>query len=263
MQWVKAKEYKEIIYEKAEGIAKITINRPERRNSFTVLTMKEMVDALRVAKADKEVAVIVFTGAGDKAFCAGGDIQMEMDVGEGMEFPPADDLFTQIRTSPKVVIAMVNGFAVGGGNVLATNCDLTIASDNAKFMQTGPRVGSFAGGFGTTYLSRIIGEKKAREIWFLCRQYTAQEALDMGLVNKVVPVDKLEEETVAWCKEIMMLSPTMIKNCKWSFNVDTDHIVGIARICLELLVQYYGCDESMELHQAFLEKRKPDISRFR
>jgi naphthoate synthase len=262
-------DFKEILYEKKEGVARITINRPDRLNAFTTLTLKEMAEALTDAWFDKSVGVVVLTGAGDRAFCVGADLTTrglggyEAEEG-GMGLLEAHSLvFYLIRTIPKPVIAVVNGYAIGGGHVLHLVCDLTIASETARFGQVGPRVGSFDAGFGASFLARIVGEKKAREIWFLCRQYSAQEALQMGLVNKVVPPDKLEEETAAWCKEIVSKSPMALAMLKASFNADTDHIWGFEEICKHALYMYYGTDEAMEGRNAFFEKRQPDFNRFR
>jgi len=262
VEWVKVKEYEEIIYEKAEGIAKVTINRPHKMNAFRTKTIVEMIEAFRDASEDDNIRAVILTGAGDRAFCAGGDVEAEIEWGKG-KAPPVEELFRLIRTIPKPVIAMVNGYSIGGGNVLATVCDLTIASENAKLGQIGPKMGSFAGGFGTAYLSRIVGQKKAREIWYLCHQYSAQEAKEMGLVNKVVPPDKLEEETVLWCKEIMLMAPSMIRACKITFNADTDHIYGIADLSAQYVMAYYGTEESEEMHRAILEKRPPDFSKIK
>ena len=258
-------KYEDIFYEKRNGVAKITINRPEVRNAFRAKTCDEMGHALQDAWDDKSVGVVVITGAGDKAFCSGGD-QKERQVGgyTGTAGRPMSlELHRLIRTIPKPVIAMVNGYAIGGGHVLHVICDLSIASETAIFGQTGPRVGSFDAGFGSVYLARVVGEKKAREIWYLCRQYSAQEALAMGLVNTVVPPDKLEEETMAWCREILAKSPTALKALKASFNADTDHVYGIEEMATQSLQLYYGTEEAMEGRNAFVEKRPVDFSPYR
>src|SRR5258707_2231967 len=224
--WTKAKDYQDIRYEKWEGIAKITINRPEVRNAFRPKTLFEMREAFEDAREDPEIGVIIFTGEGDKAFCSGGDQRIRGSEGyvgaDGVPRLNVLDLQKQIRSLPKPVVAMVAGYAIGGGHVLHVVCDLTIAADNARFGQTGPKVGSFDGGFGSSYLASIVGQKKAKEIWFLCRQYDAQQALQMGLVNTVVPVDKLEEETVKWCQEMLALSPMALRMLKCSLNAPLD-----------------------------------------
>jgi len=262
-------EFREILYEKKEGIARVTINRPQRYNAFTALTLEEMFQAFRDAWADKSVGVVVLTGSGDKAFCTGGDQKTKDDQGYGKGeaifelLDVHDQLIHIIRAIPKPVIAAVNGYAIGGGHVLHLICDLTIASDTARFGQAGPRVGSFDAGFGTIFLARIIGEKKAREIWYLCRQYSAQEALEMGLVNKVVPQCELESEVDKWAKELLGKAPTSLSFLKASFNADTDHAAGITAMAKHALELYYQTDESHEGVQAFLEKRPPDFKRFR
>ncbi len=256
----------DIIYEKKDGIAKITINRPEVRNAFRSRTVHEMIQAFRDAWQDEQVGVVVLTGAGDKAFCSGGD-QKERGLGgyrteAGLE-SDVETLHNLIRQIPKPVIAAVNGFAIGGGHVLHVLCDLTIAADSAIFGQTGPRVGSVDAGFGTALLARIVGLKKAREIWYLCRQYTAQDALEMGLVNKVVPADRLMEEVEAWCREILAKSPTAIRLAKQSFNIDTEQMAGVARFAQTALRLFYQTEEAMEGRNAFVEKRPVDFSKFR
>lgn len=258
--------YQDIVYEKQHGVAWITINRPEVHNAFRALTVNEMIHAFRDAWVDEDIGVVVLTGAGNKAFCAGGD-QKERTAkgyggGSGIGLNIAE-LHSVIRNIPKPVIAMVNGYAIGGGHVLHVLCDLTIAADTAIFGQVGPRVGSVDPGFGTAYLARVVGEKKAREIWFLCRQYTAQEALAMGLVNKVVPASELRQEVERWCQEILSMSPTALKLAKQSFNADTEHINGITELGLSALALYYGTAEALEGLQAFREKRKPDFRRAR
>jgi 2-ketocyclohexanecarboxyl-CoA hydrolase len=251
--------YDDILYEVRDAVARITINRPEKYNAFTAQTCEELIDAFRRAGSDKSVAVIVLGGAGDKAFCTGGD-QSAHDGsygGRGTIGLPIDELQSIIRDVPKPVIARVQGFAIGGGNVLATLCDLTIASDKAVFGQVGPKVGSVDPGFGTAYLARIVGEKRAREIWYLCRRYTAKEALEMGLVNAVVPHDQLDDEVNRWCAELVERSPTAIAIAKRSFNADTEHQRGIGALGFEALALYYGTEESKEGGKAFREKRKP------
>jgi naphthoate synthase len=264
--WEKQREYEDIIYETYGGIAKITINRPEVRNAFRPKTVMEMIDAFAAARDDANIGVIILTGAGDKAFCSGGDQKIRGHggyVGED-QIPRLNvlDLQRLIRAIPKPVIAMVAGYAIGGGHVLHVVCDLTIAADNAVFGQTGPKVGSFDGGYGAGYLARIVGHKKAREIWYLCRQYNAQEALEMGLVNAVVPLERLEEETVKWCEEILEKSPTAIRFLKAAFNADTDGLAGIQQLAGDATLLYYTTDEAKEGRDAFKEKRKPDFSKY-
>lgn len=266
IEWVKEREYEEIIYETYNGIAKITINRPHVHNAFTPRTVSEMIDACAYARDDDRIGVIVLTGAGDKAFCSGGDQSVRGHggyVGDD-KIPRLNvlDLQRLIRVIPKPVIAMVNGYAIGGGHVLHVVCDLTIASENAIFGQTGPKVGSFDAGYGAGYLARIIGHKRAREIWYLCRQYSAQEAYEMGLVNKVVPLEQLEEETVQWCSEILEKSPTAIRFLKASFNADTDGLAGLQQFAGDATLLYYTTDEAKEGRDAFKEKRNPDFKQF-
>ncbi len=258
-------EYKDILYEKKGGIAKITINRPQVYNAFTTNTIREISLALTDAELDPDIGVVVLTGTGDKAFCTGGDLkEAAQATGYNREMSYWHSLVhQQIRNIPKPVIAAVNGYAIGGGHILHVICDLSIASENARFGQSGPRVGSFDAGLGVTYLARAVGEKKAREIWFLCRQYTAQEALEMGLVNKVVPQDKLEEEVDKWCQEILALSPTAIKFCKLAFNADTDHQLGFDKWSEAAVRFFWTSEEAVEAKTAFKDKRKPDFSRFR
>jgi len=253
-------EFKDIIYTKKDSTAKIMINRPKVYNAFRTYTLKELAKALEDADLDEMVRAVILTGSGEKAFCTGGDTG-EMKAGRGY----AKDLdywhtrlHQAIRTLTKPVIAAVNGYAIGGGNILVTICDMAIASENAIFGQAGPKVGSFDAGFGAAYLSRLVGEKKAREIWFLCRQYTAEEALNMGLVNKVVPLDKLQEEAEAWCKEICNMSPTAIKFLKHAFNADTDHMYGFENMAMSAVRLFWGTDEAAEAKKAKSEKRKPD-----
>lgn len=266
------RNYEDIIYEIYDGIAKITINRPEVRNAFRPKTIMELIDAFTIAREDDKIGVIILTGANhgkgqDKeAFCSGGDQKVRGHggyVGED-QIPRLNvlDLQRLIRIIPKPVIAMVNGYAVGGGHVLHIVCDLTIASENAKFGQTGPKVGSFDGGYGAGYLSRIVGHKKAREIWYLCRQYTAREALDMGLVNTVVAFDELEEETVKWAKEILQHSPTALRFLKASFNADTDGLAGLQQLAGDATLLFYTTDEAKEGRDAFKEKRNPNFDQF-
>ena len=267
LAWKPAKTFTDILYEKAEGIAKITINRPDVRNAFRPLTVREMGVAFEDAREDPEVGVIILTGAGDEAFCSGGDQRVRGDKGYvGDDQVPrlnVLDLQRQIRTLPKPVVAMVAGFAVGGGHVLHVVCDLTIAADNAKFGQTGPKVGSFDGGFGASYLARIVGQKRAREIWFLCRQYDAKQALAMGLVNAVVPLPRLEEETVAWCREMLAMSPLALRCVKAALNADCDGQTGLQELAGNATLLYYMSEEAQEGRNAYLERRKPDFARFR
>ena len=264
--WKVRREYTDIRYETAEGIAKITINRPEVRNAFRPLTLSELMDAFAAAREDREVGVIILTGQGKEAFCAGGDQRVRGEGGyvgdDGVPRLNALDLQRLIRTIPKPVIAMVAGYAIGGGHVLHILCDLTIAADNARFGQTGPRVGSFDAGFGAGHLARVIGQKKAREIWYLCRQYDARQALDMGLVNEVVPFEKLEETTVQWCREILANSPIAIRCLKAAFNAETDGLAGIQELAGNATMLFYMTDEGKEGRNAFLEKRSPDFSKF-
>lgn len=267
IEWKPAGQFTDILYDKAEGMAKITINRPQVRNAFRPLTVKEMSLALEDAREDPDTGVVILTGAGDKAFCSGGDQKIRGDSGykdeKGVHRLNVLDLQRQIRTCPKPVIAMVAGYAIGGGHVLHLMCDLTIAADNAVFGQTGPQVGSFDGGYGASYMARIVGQKKAREIWFLCRQYNAQQALEMGLVNIVVPLDKLEAETVQWCREILANSPTAIRCLKAALNADCDGQAGLQELAGCATMLYYMSDEAQEGRNAFLEKRKPDFGRFK
>jgi 2-ketocyclohexanecarboxyl-CoA hydrolase len=250
----------DVLYEKADGIAWITINRPERRNAFRARTVDDLIACFRDAWHDRAVGVAVLTGTGDKAFCSGGDQRERGDGGYGNL--DVATLHAVIRDIPKPVVAMVNGYAIGGGHVLHVLCDLSIAADTAIFGQVGPRVGSVDPGFGTAYLSRLVGEKKAREIWYLCRQYTAAEALAMGLVNKVVPVAELRREVEAWCAEILAKSPTALKLAKLSFNADTDHIHGIGELGFSAVELYWDTDEAKEGGRAFLEKRAPDFRKY-
>ena len=264
--WQQVREYGDIIYEKAEGIGKITINRPEVRNAFRPETLTELIDAFERSREDPEIGVVILTGAGDKAFCSGGDQRVRGQGGyvggDGVPRLNALDLQRSIKYLPKPVIAMVAGYAIGGGHVLHLLCDLTIAAENARFGQTGPRVGSFDAGWGATYLARVVGHKKAREIWYLCRQYDAHEALDMGLVNAVVPLEQLEAETVQWAREILEKSPIAIRFLKAAFNADTDGLAGIQQLAGDATMLYYMTEEGREGKEAFLEKRKPDFSKF-
>ena len=259
-------DFTDVLYETFEGIAKVTINRPEVRNAFRPQTIDELQNAFRRAHEDSGIGVVVLTGAGDKAFCSGGDQKTRGDGGyvgdDGVPRLNVLDLQRQIRTLPKPVIAMVAGYAIGGGHVLHLVCDLTIAADNAVFGQTGPRVGSFDAGYGATLLARTIGHKKAREIWYLCRQYNAQQALDMGLVNTVVPLAQLEDETVQWCREILEKSPTALRFLKAAFNADTDGLAGIQQLAGDATLLYYLTEEAKEGRNAFVEKRQPDFSKF-
>lgn len=266
IQWKSAGEYTDIIYEKAEGIAKVTINRPHVRNAFRPLTVKEMIDAFDDARDDRDIGVVLLTGAGEKAFCSGGDQSVRGEggyVGDD-EIPRLNvlDLQKRIKYLPKPVVAVVAGYAIGGGHVLHLVCDLTIAADNAVFGQTGPKVGSFDGGYGATLLARVVGHKKAREIWYLCRQYDAQQALEMGLVNTVVPLDQLEAEAVKWAREMLAMSPTALRFLKAAFNADTDGLAGIQQFAGDATLLYYLSEEAKEGRNAFLEKRKPDFSKF-
>jgi len=253
--------FEDIRYDKADGVARITIDRPKVLNAFRARTCEEMTEALRDASWDAAVAVIVLTGAGDRAFCTGGDQSSHAGQydGRGTIGLPVEDLHAAMRDAPKPVIARVQGYAIGGGNVLAAMCDLTIASDKASFGQVGPKVGSVDPGFGTAYLARIVGEKKAREMWFLCRRYDAREALAMGLVNVVVPHDELDAEVDRWCEEIKAKSPTALAIAKRSFNADTEHLRGIASLGLQAVSLYYGTEEAREGLAAFQEKRPPDF----
>jgi naphthoate synthase len=273
LTWQSAGDYEDIRYEKAmvdgepEGIAKITINRPEVRNAFRPETVTEMSKAFVDARDDAEVGVVILTGEGPLAFCSGGDQRVRGTAGyvgdDGIPRLNVLDLQRQIRTLPKPVVAMVAGYAIGGGHILHLVCDLTIAADNAIFGQTGPKVGSFDAGYGSAYLARIVGQKKAREIWFLCRQYSAQEALDMGLVNTVVPLDQLEAETIQWCREMLERSPMAIRCIKAAMNADCDGQAGLQELAGNTTLLFYMTEEGREGKEAFLEKRKPDFKKFR
>ena len=266
--WKKALEFEDIIFEKSEeGIAKITINRPEVRNAFRPLTVREMQQALEDAREDSGIGVIILTGAGEKAFCSGGDQRIRgdagyQDSGTGHLRLNVLDFQKQIRSCPKPVVAMVAGYAIGGGHVLHVMCDLSIAADNAVFGQTGPKVGSFDGGYGSSYLARIVGQKKAREIWFLCRQYDARQALEMGLVNSVVPLAQLEEETIQWCREMLRMSPIALRCLKAAMNADCDGQAGLQELAGNATMLFYMSEEGQEGRNAYLEKRPPDFSRF-
>ena len=274
--WEVAGEFEDIKYHKADGIAKITINRPEVRNAFRPLTVVEMQRALEEAREDHEVGVIILTGEGPEAFCSGGDQKVRGDAGylEAPDDPRrtpggasvgrfhVTDLHVQIRRCPKPVVAMVAGYAVGGGHVLHVICDLTIAADNARFGQVGPKVGSFDGGFGASVLTQLVGPKKAKEMWFLCRLYTAEEALEMGLVNEVVPLAELEAETVRWCREMLERSPFALRLLKASFHAHEDGFAGIQQLAHDANLLFYGSEEAQEGRDAYREKRKPDFSQF-
>jgi naphthoate synthase len=259
-------EYADIVYETAEGIAKITINRPEVRNAFRPATLFELSRAFNAARDDPAIGVIILTGAGTQAFCSGGDQKIRGDDGyldtHGVGRLNVLDLQVQIRRTPKPVIAMVAGYAIGGGHVLHVCCDLTIAADNAIFGQTGPKVGSFDGGYGSWLLAGTVGLKKAREIWYLCRQYTAQQALDMGLVNTVVPLERLEEETVAWARELLERSPLALRMLKGALNAVTDGAAGMQQFAGDATLLFYMSEEAQEGRDAFKEKRRPDFARF-
>jgi len=264
--WTEAGQYTDVKYHKADGIAKITINRPEVRNAFLPRTVDEMSHALADARFDPQVGVVILTGEGKEAFCSGGDQQVRGTAGyvDGRGVPRLNvlDFQRQMRTCPKPIIAMVAGYAIGGGHILHLMADLTIAADNAIFGQTGPKVGSFDAGYGSAYLARIVGQKKAREIWFLCRQYSAQEALEMGMVNAVVPYERLEEETVEWCREILAHSPTAIRCLKAAMNADCDGQAGLQELAGDATMLFYMSEEGQEGRNAFLEKRKPDFGKF-
>ena len=269
MSWqaVAEKSYQDILYHHREGIARITINRPEVRNAFRPRTVMELMDAFHHAHHDASVGAIILTGAGDKAFCSGGDQKVRGDDGgyrdeQGVHHLNVLDLQMQIRRLPKPVVAMVAGYAIGGGHVLHLVCDLTIAADNARFGQTGPKVGSFDAGLGAGLLARTVGLKKAKEIWFLCRQYDAEEALEMGLVNTVVPLEELEEETLAWCRQMLRHSPTALRMLKAGFNADTDGLAGIQELAGNATALFYMTAEGQEGRDAFLEKRAPDFGKF-
>lgn len=264
--WTSIKSYNEILFTRHEGIARISINRPQVHNAFTPLTVQEMIDAMNLCREDATIGVVVLTGEGGKAFCSGGDQSVRGHGGYvGHDTVPrlnVLDLQKQIRSIPKPVIAAVAGWAIGGGHVLHVVCDLTIAAENARFGQTGPKVGSFDGGFGASYLARIVGQKKAREIWYLCDQYDAQDALQMGLVNKVVPLEKLEDTYVEWAEKILQKSPLAIRMLKSSFNAELDGQAGIQELAGNATLLYYLSEEAKEGKNAFIEKRQPDFSKF-
>jgi len=271
IEWRAAAQFEDIAYERGDSIAKITINRPDVRNAFRPQTLRELRAAFDLARDDLEVATIVFTGAGTEAFCSGGDQRIRGDDGyigddevarEGVGRLDVGDLHVQIRRLPKPVVAMVAGYAVGGGHILHLVCDLTIAADNARFGQTGPRVGSFDGGFGAGLLARQVGAKRAKEIWFLCRLYDAREAADMGLVNAVVPLDELERETVRWCREMAALSPLSLRLLKASFNAAEDGLTGLQQLSHDATLLFYMTEEGQEGRDAYVHGRKPDFSKF-
>ncbi|TDB82274.1 1,4-dihydroxy-2-naphthoyl-CoA synthase [Micromonospora sp. KC721] len=264
--WNAKGDYEDIRYELADGIAKITINRPEVRNAFRPTTVSELCRAFDEARDDPSVGVIILTGAGDQAFCSGGDQRVRGDGGyrdvHGTERLNVLDLQVQIRRTPKPVVAMVAGYAIGGGHVLHLVCDLTIAADNARFGQTGPRVGSFDGGYGSGLLARTVGQKRAREIWFMCRQYDAQQALDWGLVNAVVPVERLEDETVTWCRQMLRHSPLSLRLLKASLNAADDGLAGVQQLAGDATLLYYLSEEAQEGRDAYVSRREPDFARF-
>src|SRR3954447_9905744 len=271
IEWSAEGEYEDVIYERGDSIAKITINRPEVHNAFRPPTLAELRDAFTRARDDVDVATVIFTGAGTEAFCSGGDQRIRGDDGyigedevaqQGVGRLDVGDLHVQIRRLPKPVVAMVAGYAVGGGHILHLVCDLTIAADNARFGQTGPRVGSFDGGFGASLLARNVGVKKAKEIWFLLRLYSAEEALQMGLVNSVVPIDDLERETVAWCREINALSPLALRLLKASFNADEDGLAGLQQLSHDATLLFYMTEEGQEGRNAYVERRQPDFGKY-
>jgi naphthoate synthase len=269
--WQPAGEYGDILYEKGDDLAKITINRPDRRNAFRPQTLAELRDAFNRARDDLDVGAVILTGAGSEAFCSGGDQRIRGDDGyigddevaqQGVGRLDVGDLHVQIRRLPKPVVAMVAGYAVGGGHILHLVCDLTIAADNARFGQTGPRVGSFDGGFGASLLARNVGIKKAKEVWFLCRLYSAEEALRMGLVNTVVPLDELERETVAWCREMTHLSPLSLRLLKSSFNAEEDGLTGLQQLSHDATLLFYMTEEGQEGRNAYQQGRAPDFSKY-
>jgi len=266
IKWTQVGTYEDIKYHKCDGIAKITINRPERRNAFRPQTVFEMSDALMDAREDQTIGVVILTGEGKDAFCSGGDQKIRGDSGykdaKGINRLNVLDFQRQMRTCPKPIIAMIAGFAIGGGHILHLLCDISIAADNAIFGQTGPKVGSFDGGYGASYMARIVGQKKAREIWFLCRQYNAKQALEMGLVNTVVPYKDLEQETIKWCREILVNSPIAIRCLKAALNADCDGQAGLQELAGNATMLFYMTEEGQEGRNAFVEKRKPDFSRF-
>ncbi|MFN4914046.1 MAG: 1,4-dihydroxy-2-naphthoyl-CoA synthase [Sphingomonadales bacterium] len=264
--WTPIKEYSDILFEQYNGIAKVSINRPQVYNAFRPQTVMDMLDAFDICRERQDIGVVILTGVGDKAFCSGGDQNVKGIGGyvgeDGIPRLNVLDLHKKIRSLPKPVIAMVNGYAIGGGHVLHVVCDLTLAADHAKFGQTGPKVGSFDGGFGSSYLARHVGQKKAREIWFLCRQYSADECEKMGLVNKVVPLAQLEDETIDWCNTILERSPMAIRMLKRAFNAELDGQAGLMELAGDATLLYYLTEEAQEGKHAFLEKRKPDFQKF-
>ena len=266
-RWTSIREFKDIRYERTEdGIAKITINRPEVRNAFRPQTVTELKEAFDLARDDGDIGVVILTGEGPDAFCSGGDQRVRGNAGyvdsKGVPRLNILDVQKQIRSMPKPVVAMVAGYAIGGGHVLHVVCDLTIAADNARFGQTGPKVGSFDGGLGASYLARIVGQKKAREIWYLCRQYDAKQALEMGLVNTVVPLARLEEETLQWCREMLAMSPMALRFLKAALNADCDGQIGLLDFAGNATLLYYMSEEAQEGRNAYVEKRKPDFKKF-
>lgn len=266
MTWSTIKEYNEILFERQGAIAKISINRPQVHNAFTPLTVSEMIEAFTISRDDASIGVIILTGEGDKAFCSGGDQSVRGNGGyideNSISRLNVLDLQRLIRVIPKPVIAMVKGWSIGGGNVLQLVCDLTIAADNAVFGQTGPNVGSFDAGYGSGYLARVVGHKKAKEVWFTCKQYPAEEALQMGWINTVVPLDKVEEETISWAKEILKKSPTAIRFIKAAMNADTDGLAGLQQFAGDATMLYYTTEEGKEGKNSFLEKREPNFDQF-
>lgn len=266
VNWDRVMDFEDIEYHKTDGIAKITMNRPHIHNAFRPKTVNEMIFALADARSDERIGVIILTGKGDKAFCSGGDQKIRGDAGysdeEGSEMLNVLDFQRDMRSCPKPIIAMVNGYAIGGGHVLHVMCDLTIASENAIFGQTGPKVGSFDGGFGASFLARMVGQKKAREIWYLCRQYSAKEALEMGMVNAVVPLEDLEAETIKWCKEMLQHSPLALRCLKSAFNAELDGEAGIQELAGNATLLYYMSEEAQEGRNSFVEKRKPNFKQF-
>lgn len=266
ISWITAHEYQDIKFQKAEGIGRIAINRPQVHNAFRPETVKELIDAFTRAREDRDIGVVILTGEGGRAFCSGGDQRVRGEQGyvggDGVPRLNVLDLQKLIRSIPKPVVAMVAGYAIGGGHVLHVVCDLTIAADNAIFGQTGPRVGSFDGGLGAAHLARLVGQKKAREIWYLCRQYNAREALDMGMVNTVVPLAELEETTVQWCREMLSNSPMALRCLKSAFNAEMDGLIGIQELAGNATLLFYMTEEAQEGRDAFKEKRKPDFSNF-
>jgi naphthoate synthase len=266
MDWTRSGDHTDIRYETAEGIAKVTIDRPEVRNAFRPLTVRELSDAFETARDDPGIGVVILSGEGPEAFCSGGDQRIRGDDGyvdeKGIGRLNVLDLQVQIRRMPKPVVAMVAGYAIGGGHVLHLCCDLTIAADNARFGQTGPKVGSFDGGYGINLLARQIGEKRAKEMWFLCRQYDAPTALEWGLVNAVVPLAELENETVRWCREMLVMSPLALRLLKAGYNAGVDGLAGVQQLAGDATLLYYMTEEAQEGRDAFVERRNPDFSRF-